>query len=125
MTTCSSILGIENVGEPRPSTTVDEVGADTGAEVEAGGAWRMPRHKKSAIITMMCGKSVTRIRNEERQGPCQHAWKEVFRPVLAGLTASAKASASPPKLRAKAEALRHVVVNRLQRVYVIPLSVVS
>ena len=74
MTTCSSILGIENVGEPRPSTTVDEVGADTGAEVEAGGAWRMPRHRRSAVITMSCGKSVTRIRNEERQGPFQHAW---------------------------------------------------
>jgi len=33
---------------------------------------------------------------------------QVYGPVFAGLTASAKAAASPPKRRAKAEAMRHV-----------------
>jgi mannose/cellobiose epimerase-like protein (N-acyl-D-glucosamine 2-epimerase family) len=33
---------------------------------------------------------------------------QVYGPAFAGLTASAKAAASPPKRRAKAEAMRHV-----------------
>jgi hypothetical protein len=61
-TTGSSILGIANVGEPRPSTTVCDAG--TGAGAGAGGACRMPRHTRNGIIAMLSGdhRCATRTR---------------------------------------------------------------